>query len=93
MATDAPFAQRFVFENERTPLRRVTLKTGFVLAQECHPAAFNRLRKIGATPFDGHSDVRVVAISATDLPFQYRMMMRQLKLCADLEVTLKTGFR
>jgi hypothetical protein len=36
---------RFVLEDKQTALRGVTLKTGFVLAEQCHAAAFERLRK------------------------------------------------
>src|SRR5205814_8804328 len=37
------------------------------------------------------SFVRFMAIAAAHLAFKHRMMMRQLKCCADVQVTLETG--
>jgi hypothetical protein len=37
--------------------------------------------------------MRIVAIRATHLVFKHRVMMRQLELCPDFEVTLETGVR
>ena len=76
MAADAAFADRFVFENERAALGRVTLETGVVLAQQHGAAAFHALRKIRAAAFDRVALVRVVAIGAAHFAFEHRMMMR-----------------
>jgi len=91
MAGHAAFAQGLVLENERSTLRGMTLETGFVLTEQRDPAALEGLRKTGASAFDGAADVRVMAIRAANLPFEDRVMMRQLELRADLQVTLKTG--
>src|SRR5450432_3782794 len=80
MAGHAAFAQGLVLENERSTLRGMTLETGFVLTEQRDPAAL-----------EGAADVRVMAIRAANLPFEDRVMMRQLELRADLQVTLKTG--
>ena len=93
VAADAAFAQGFVFENKRPLLLGVALETGLVHAEQSEAATLDRLRKIGAAAFDGAAFVRVMAISATDLAFEDRMMMRQLEFGAHFEVTLETGLR
>lgn len=42
-----------MLEYERASLRRVTLETGFVLAQQRNAAAFERLGQTSAATFDG----------------------------------------
>jgi hypothetical protein len=93
MAGHATFAERFVLENEWASLRGVTLETGFVLAQQGHPAAFERLRQACSAPFDGVSFVRVMTVGATHFPFQDRMVMRQIEFRPDLQMALETGGR
>jgi len=51
------------------------------------------LLHIRPTTFDGHADVRVMAIGAAHLAFEHGMTMRQLKLRAHIQVTLETCFR
>ena len=81
-----------MFKNKWTPLCGVALEARFVLAQESDAATFQRLLNICRRAFDRHPDMRIMAISTTDLALQNRMMMRQLKACPHLEVTLETGF-
>jgi len=93
MATDAAFADRLVFEDERAALGGVTLETGFVVAQQHGAPAFHALRHIGATAFDGVAAMRIVAIGAAHFAFEDRMMMRQLESSPDFGVALETGRR
>lgn len=79
--------------NKRAALRGMALEASFVLAEKSKAAAFQRLLHIGAAAFDRHPYMRIMAISTTDLAFQYRMVVRQLELCPHLEMTLKTCFR
>lgn len=93
VAADAAFAQGVVFENKRSFLGEMTLEAGLVLAEQRDAATFYLLRKSGAAPFDGRALVRIMAIGATDLAFQNRMVMRQLELGPHFQVTLETGLR
>lgn len=93
MAGHASLAERFVFENERPALRGVALETGIVLAQQGRATAFDRLREIRSTADHGVSFVGIMAIGATHFAFEDRVMMRQLKLGADLQVTLEASGR
>ena len=89
MADDTSFAQRFVFVDERAALGGMTLEAGIVSAKERNTPAVDRLCHIGRGAFDGQADMRIMAISATDFAFKDRVMMWQLELCADFEVTLE----
>ncbi len=80
-----------MFVDKRAALRGVTLEAGIVSAHESDPASVQRLRHVGGTAFDWSAYVRIVAISTTDFAFENGMMMRQLKLRADFEVTLEAG--
>src|SRR3954469_20871484 len=91
MANHAALTQRFVLVDKRATLHGVTLEAGLVLTEKSHAAAFERLLHIGAAPFYGDSDVRIVTIGATHFAFQHRMPMRQLKLRAHIQVALETG--
>ena len=93
MTSDATFANGVMFENERSTLRGMTLQTGLVSAEESEATAADGLLEIGAAAFDRIALVRVVAIHAIHFTFQHRMMMRQLELRPDLEMTLETGVR
>lgn len=92
MANDAALAKGLVLIHKRTPLRGMALEAGLVLAHESKAAAFERLLNICPAAFNRHSDMWIVAISATHFAFQDRMTMRQLETCSHLEVTLETGF-
>jgi hypothetical protein len=93
MAAHATFAQRFVLEHKRTSLRRVTLKAGFVLAQQAHAATLERLWKVRSATFDRVSFVHVMAIGTTDFALEHRMMMRQFEFRAHLHMALETSLR
>jgi hypothetical protein len=82
-----------VFVDKRTALRGMTLEAGIVSAKERDATTVDRLRHIGGGAFDRQPDMRVVAIGTTDFAFQHRVMMRQLELSADFEVTLEAGLR
>ena len=77
MANDASLAHCLVLINERAALLCVTLEAGFVSAEERKSAGFKPLLNIcrgalGRDPF-----VRFMAIAATHLALEHRMMMRQ----------------
>ena len=91
MTNNAAFAHRFVFINKWTALGGVTLKTGVILAQECLAAAMNVLGHARAPAFHRAALVRFMTIGASHLPFQDRVVMRQLKLRADIEMALETS--
>ena len=93
MADDATLTHCLVLINKWAALLCVTLEAGFVSAQKSKPAGSELLLNIcrgalGRDPF-----VRFMAIAAAHLAFQHRMMMRQLKRCANVQVTLETGVR
>lgn len=73
---------RLVFENERTHLRRVALPTGITLRGQLRAAA----------P-DGRALVGIVAITATHLALQDRMVVRQGKLAPLVEVAFEARLR
>jgi hypothetical protein len=92
MADHTTLTHRLVFIYKWAALLRVTLETGFVSGHESK-AGLERLLNIcrgalGRDPF-----VRLMAIAAAHLAFEYRMMMWQLKRCADFQVTLETSVR
>jgi hypothetical protein len=93
MAAYASFANCFMFENKRPPLRGVTLEAGFIMSEEGRGAASNGLRQIGSAAFDGVAFVWVMAISAADFSFEHWMMMGQLERGPDFRVTLETSRR
>jgi hypothetical protein len=93
MANDASLAHRLVFIDKRPALLCVTFEAGFVSVQESKAAGSELLLNVcrgalGRDPF-----VRFMAIAAAHLAFRHRMMMRQLKRCADVQVTLETSVR
>jgi hypothetical protein len=93
MADHTTLAYRFVFVHKWAALLCVTLEAGFISAQErkapCSQLLLNVcLGTLGRYPF-----VRFMAIAATHFALEHRMMMRQLKRCANVQVTLETGVR
>jgi len=93
MTAHATFAHRFVLEDKRTALCSMTLKTGFVLAEQPDAPALERLRKIRPPAFDRVAFVRIMAIGAAYFPFEHRMMMRQIEFRLHLQVALETSRR
>ena len=93
MASGATLTHCFVLIDKWPALLRVTLEAGFVSAQESKATASELLLNIcrgalGRDPF-----VRLMAIAAAHLALENRMMMRQLKRCANFQVTLETSVR
>src|SRR4029079_4779202 len=93
MTNDATLSYRLVLINKWAALLCVTLKAGLVSGQESKATGSELLLNIcrgalGRDPF-----VRFMAIAAAHLAFKHRMMMRQLKRCANVQVTLKAGVR
>jgi len=77
MTDGASLAHRLVLINKWAALLRVTLEAGFISAQKSKAASFERLlnvcrRALGRDPF-----VRLMAIAATHLTLEHRMVMRQ----------------
>ena len=93
MADHTALTQGLMFVNKRPALLSVALETSFVSAQESKSAGSERLLNVRAATFDGDSLVWIVTIAAAHFSFQHRVMMRQLELCAHLEVTLETSLR
>jgi hypothetical protein len=93
MASDTTLTHCLVLINKRPALLCVTFEAGFVSAQESKAAGSELLLNVcrgalGRDPF-----VRFMAIAAAHLALGYRMMMRQLKRCANFQVTLETSVR
>jgi hypothetical protein len=91
MTAHTAFAQRFVLKHKWATLRRMTLVTGRILAQETGPAAFQCLQTTGTTALDRVALVWIMTIGTTDFAFQDRMVMRQLEGRTNLRVALETG--
>lgn len=71
-----------MLENKRSPLSHVALEAILVFCEQgC------------ATALDHGALVRVVAICAAYLAFQYWMMVRQIELSLLVEVALEASFR
>jgi hypothetical protein len=93
MADHTALTHCLVLVNKRAALGSVALEAGFVSTQESKASGFERLLNIGPATLDRDPDVRIMAIRAAHFPLQHRVMMRQLELCAHLEMTLETSFR
>jgi hypothetical protein len=91
MASDASLAHRLVFIDERTTLLCVTLEAGFVSSHESKAAGSDLLLNVCWGALDRDAFVRFMTIAAAHLAFEDRMMMRQLKCCANIQVTLETS--
>jgi hypothetical protein len=93
MADQAPLTHRLVLIDKRPALLCVTLEAGFVSAQKSKAAGSELLLNICLDALRRDPFVRFMAIAAAHLALEHRMMMRQLKCCADIQVTLETGVR
>ncbi len=80
VAGRATLAHRLVLEYERTSLRSMASAAGVKFGGQRSAAALDHL-----------SLVRVVTIGATDLPFQNRMMIREIELAALVQMALEAG--
>ena len=83
MANRAAFPQGFMFKNKGPSLGLMTLGATLVLQGHRQPAG--RLEDVAA--------MRIVAIHATHVAFNYRVMMRQIKFRLRIEVALEAGLR
>src|SRR5678815_259871 len=93
MAGHATLTDRLVLIHKWAALLCVTLEAGFVSSHKRKATSSQLLldvcrRALGRDPF-----VRFMAIAATHLAFKHRMVVRQLKRCANVQVTLETGVR
>jgi len=93
MADSATLTHRLVLVHPWAALLCVTLKAGFVSAQESKAAGFKSLLNVCRRSFKRGPFVRFMAIAAAHLAFRYWMMMRQLERRANIQVTLETCFR
>src|SRR5262249_12388738 len=93
MAHDAAFAHRFMFVNKGTALGGVTLETGLVRSEKSFPTAMDLLGHARGAAFHRVALVGFMAVGAAHLSFQDRVMMRQLKVAGNIQVTLQAGFR
>ena len=76
MANCAPLPDRFVLINKWAALLRMTLEAGFVSAEERKSAGFKLLLNICWSALGRDPFVRFMAIAATHLALEHRMMMR-----------------
>jgi hypothetical protein len=93
MASDTTLTHCLVLINKRPALLCVTLEAGFVSAQESKAAGSELLLNICRRTLGRDAFVRFMAIAAAHLALGHRMMMRQLKRCANFQVTLETSVR
>jgi hypothetical protein len=93
MAHHAPLTHRLVLVDKWAALLCVTLEAGFVSAQKSEAAGSELLLNICRSALGRDPFVRLMAIAAAHLAFKHRMMMRQLKRCANVQVTLETSVR
>jgi hypothetical protein len=93
MADHTTLTHRLVLIYKWAALLCVTLEAGFVSAQKSKAAGLERLLNVCRSTFGRDPFVRLMAIAAAHLAFKDRMMMRQLKRCANFQVTLETGVR
>lgn len=93
MAHHAPLTHRLVLIDKWAALLCVTFEAGFVSAQKSKAAGSELLLNICRGATDRDPFVRFMAVAAAHLAFKHRMMMRQLKRCANVQVTLETSVR
>jgi len=83
VANDAALTHRRMFKDEWPRLVAMTLRATFILPR--HGQSARRLENVAA--------MRVMALHAAHVAFDDRMMLRQIKLRVDVEMTLKAGSR
>ena len=93
MADNASLTHCFVLIDKRAALLCVTFKAGFVSAHKSKAAGSELLLNICWGTLSRDSFVRFMAIAAAHLALEHRMMMGQLKRCANVQVTLETSVR
>ena len=83
MASDAAFAHGRMLKDVRPRLIAMALGATFILSR--HGQASCRPKDIAA--------MGIMALDATHVAFNYRMMLREIELSVDVEMALKTGRR
>jgi hypothetical protein len=83
MAHRAALPQRFVLENKRARLILVALRTALVLLRHRQAARW----------FENVTAMRVVAVHATHVAFDDRMMLRQVEFALHVQVALEARVR
>lgn len=81
MAGHASFAERFVFEGKRSGLLAVALRAGFVQSRH----------RQSSGGFEDIASMGIVALRAVHVILDQGMVIGQLELGLNVEVTLKTG--
>lgn len=93
MASDTTLTHCLVLINKGPALLCVALDAGFISCHEGKAAGSELLLNICRSALGRDPFVRFMAIAAAHLAFEHRMMMRQLKRCANVQVTLETSVR
>jgi len=93
MADRTTLLHCFMWVDPGTSLLCVTLEARFVSAQECKATGFELLLNIRRRTFDRYPLVQLVTIGAAHFALRHRVMVRQLKRCANFQVTLEASFR
>ena len=93
MANHAALTYCLVLVDKWAALLCVTLEAGFVSGQESEAASRKLLLNVCRSALGSDPFVRFMAIAAAHFAFKHRMVMRQLKRCPNVQVTLKTGVR
>ena len=83
MATDAALAQRFVLEDKTLRLLAVAIRALFV--EPRHRESAGRLHDVVS--------MRIVALHAVHLSFTNGMVLREVEIRVDFEMTIETGLR
>ena len=91
VAALATFAQRFMLVDEWAALSRMTLETSLICGEQANSAALECLRESRTAALNRAASVRIMAIGAAHLAFQYGVVMRQLEFCAHFQVALETS--
>src|SRR5881296_2230093 len=78
VASGAAFTQRFMLIDEWAELHPVALAAGLVFRKQGCPAGLHRRALVG-----------VVAVPATDLAFEHRVMVRQVELASLIQMALE----
>src|SRR5215470_13852572 len=93
MADHAPLTHRFMLIDKWPALLCVTLEAGFVSSHESKATRSELLLNVCLGPLGRDPLVRLMAIAAAHFALEHRMVMRQLKRCANVQMTLETSVR
>ena len=93
MTDRAPLTHRLVLIDERAALLCVTFEAGLVSRHERKAASSELLLNVCRSALGRDPFVWLMAIAAAHFALKHRMMMRQLKRCPNVQVTLETSIR